>query len=65
MNINSTFQFEKVGKIQNLGNVVGFPLCYEQTDAQNGLYSNTASLKLFSQSYTLIFNLIESVDNFG
>jgi hypothetical protein len=22
MNINSTFQFEKVGKIQNLGNVV-------------------------------------------
>jgi hypothetical protein len=58
MNINSTFQFEKVGKIQNLGNVVymmmfisaGFPFVMSRTDAQNGLYSNTASLKLFSQS---------------
>jgi hypothetical protein len=40
MNINSMFQFKKVRKMQNLGNVYicGSPFVMSRTDAQNGLY---------------------------
>jgi hypothetical protein len=39
MNINSTFQFKKVRKIQNLGNVYiwGSPFVMNRTDAQNAV----------------------------
>jgi uncharacterized protein YegP (UPF0339 family) len=39
MNINSTFQFKKVRKMQNLGNVYiwGSPFVMSRTDAQNGV----------------------------
>ena len=41
MNINSTFKFKKVRKMQNLGNIYicGSPSVISRTDAQNGLYS--------------------------
>ena len=39
MNIKSTFQFKKVRKMQNLGNVYiwGSPFVMSRTDAQNGV----------------------------
>jgi hypothetical protein len=39
MNINCTFQFKKVRKMQNLGNVYiwGSPFAMSRTDAQNGV----------------------------
>ena len=39
MNINCTFEFKKVRKMQNLGNVYiwGYPFVMSRTDAQNGV----------------------------
>ena len=41
MNINCMFQFKKVQKMQNLGNVYiwGSPFVMSRTDAQNGVDS--------------------------
>jgi hypothetical protein len=48
MNINSMFQFKKVRKMQNLGNVYicGSPFVMSRTDAQNGLYYGAFSVSI-------------------
>jgi hypothetical protein len=56
MNINYTFQFKKVRKMQNLGNVYiwGSPFVMSRTDAQNGM--DIISLSFFNAIVQNLFN---------
>ena len=69
MNINSTFQFEKVGKIQNLGNVVymmmfisaGFPFVMSRVAAKIRYYKDVTLCENYVRDFFIAAILPVSV----